>query len=115
MIGPVALPLRVPTPVVMVKDPVKVDGVTQPAMWRVTLPTAALPGYTASIAPYTKLQPFPPTTSDPVTVNDELARSARPGLATVTVTPVLKPLPPGPEATDTRTYDPLGTVVVFQL
>ena len=37
------------------------------------------------------------------------------GLFTVTLTPELNVLPPAPKASDTRAYEPLGTVVVFQL
>ena len=36
------------------------------------------------------------------------------GLLTVTSTPELKPLPNELEASDTKMYEPLGTVVVFQ-
>ena len=31
------------------------------------------------------------------------------------LTPELNALPPGPKASDTRVYEPLGTVVLFQL
>ena len=34
---------------------------------------------------------------------------------TVILTPELVAVPPGPEACDNRLYEPLGTVVVFQL
>ena len=36
------------------------------------------------------------------------------GLLTVMLTPELNALPPAPKASDTKMYEPLGTVVVFQ-
>ena len=70
-------------------------------MWRVTLPTAALPGYTASNVKCAMPQP-PPGDAVEVAVNDELARSARPGFATVMLTPELNTLPEELEAMDSK-------------
>ena len=107
---PATVPVSVPTPVVMVKVPeyVKVKGKLpppsgmQPSIWSVTVPTALLPGYVAVKFPPRKLQPPVPEPAEIVPVTDELARSARPGLATVTLTPELNSVPPELKASDAK-------------